>query len=211
MITIKLLDSIPDITKKVNAAIADQVNLLISRNLSSISNRIRVLVKSWILSQPEISSLSSGTISSLAGQFGLPEGSANSVISAIALAVENSISIKYIPYGNNFRGGFEVNIQPANFENLLSLPQGKVAYQNGELHWLEWLLKRGDRIIVANYQYNPQSGIGRSGLGNMVDGGFFRVPPEFSGTEDDNFITRALIGTQQAKEVSKIIEDVLNG
>lgn len=211
MITVKLLDSLPDIERKVYAAIASQVNTTISRNLSSISNRIKQVAKGWILEQPEIQSLGSGGINSLAGQFGIPEGGATSVIQSIAISVENSISIKFIPYNNNLRGGFEINIQPSTFDNLLSLPQGHVLYENGDLHWLEWLLKQGDRIIVANYQYNPESGLGRSGLGNMVTGGIFRVPPEFSGTEKDNFITRALIGPSQEKEISKIIEDALNG
>lgn len=211
MITVKLLDSISDITRKVNAAIASQINTTISRNLSSISNRIKQVAKGWILEQPEIQSLGAGTINSLAGQFGIPEGGAISVIQSIAISVENSISIKFIPYNNNLRGGFEINIQPSTFDNLLSLPQGHVLYENGDLHWLDWLLKQGDRIIVANYQYSPESGLGRSGLGNMVTGGIFRVPPEFSGTEKDNFITRALIGPNQEKEISKIIEDALNG
>lgn len=211
MITIKLLDSIPDITKKVNAAIAAQINTVISKNLSSISNKTKQLVKNWIMSQPEIRSLSSGTVNSLAGQLGIPEGGTNSIIESIAASVESSISIKFIQYNSNLRGGFEINIQPAGFGNLLSLPQGHILYQNGDLHWLDWLLKQGDRVIVANYQYNPQSGLGRSGLGNMISGGAFRIPPEFSGTENDNFITRALIGANQEKQISKIIEDALNG
>jgi hypothetical protein len=63
---------------------------------------------------------------------------------------------------------------------------------------------------VAGYQYNPQTGIGRSKLGNMKTGGSFRVPPEFSGTEQNNFITRALVGSNQEKQISKIFETILS-
>jgi hypothetical protein len=38
----------------------------------------------------------------------------------------------------------------------------------------------------------------------MVKQGSFRVPPEFSGTKDNNFITRALVGSEQEKEVTDI-------
>ena len=82
-------------------------------------------------------------------------------------------------------------------------------YKSGDLHWLDWLLKRGDNMIISNYQYNPQTGLGRSGLGNMVGGGSFRVPPQFSGTVDDNFITRAFLGNNQEKEIFYIIEKAL--
>ena len=77
------------------------------------------------------------------------------------------------------------------------------------MHWLDWLLKRGDSIIVVNYQYNPQTGIGRSKLGNMVDGGSFRIPPQFSGTIDDNFITRSFSGPTQEQQLTKLFKDIL--
>ena len=75
---------------------------------------------------------------------------------------------------------------------------------------MDWLLNQGDRIIVVNYSYNPQLGIGRSRLGNMVESGSFRVPPQFSGTPDDNFITRALIGRNQESEISRIFTKELS-
>ena len=62
---------------------------------------------------------------------------------------------------------------------------------------------------MAGYSYDAQSGLGRSGLGYMSEGGAFRVPPQFSGTSDNNFITRALIGEAQEKQISKILQDVL--
>jgi hypothetical protein len=114
-----------------------------------------------------------------------------------------------VKFDNKLKGGIEVNFQPSNFVNLLSLSEGHIVFNGGDLHWLDWLLKRGDNIIVVNYQYNPESGLGRSGLGNMIPGGAFRIPPEYSGTDDDNFVTRALIGTQQEKQISKIFQDIL--
>ena len=48
-------------------------------------------------------------------------------------------------------------------------------------------------MIIMGYKYVPSSD-GRSGGGSMEGGGSWRVPPQFSGTEDNNFITRALSG-----------------
>jgi hypothetical protein len=145
----------------------------------------------------------------LIGQFGITI-SAASIINAIINSVISSTSISVVPYNNKLKGGgIEVNIQPNNFANLLNLPQGHSVYKDGDLHWLDWLLNRGDEIIVVGYEYNPQAGLGRSKLGNMKEGGSFRVPPQFSGTDNNNFITRALTGAEQEKQIVKIFENIL--
>jgi hypothetical protein len=111
---------------------------------------------------------------------------------------------------NSIQGlGISVYIQPSSFQNILSLGSGHVVYAKGDLHWLDWLIRMGDTIIVADYDYNPNTGRGRSGLGNMKKGGSFRVPPEFSGTLENNFITRALIGSEQEEIIAKIFKEVL--
>lgn len=211
MITLKILDSVSSIENKVNEAIAKEINIVLNRNLSTIINKVKLLAATWISNQPEILSLKSNSAGSLAGQFGLYPGQENIAISSIINSVQNSVEIRFKKFTPKLKGGLELNFQPSNFLNLLNLPQGFVTYEKGQLHWLDWLLTKGDSVIVVNYQYNPTSGVGRSGLGNMIEGGFFRVPPQFSGTDDNNFITRALVGPDQEKEIAKIFKDILGG
>lgn len=209
MITLKLTDPISEIERKVNDAIIKQINTLLTNKKNILLQKSKSLISNWITSQPEIQSLQASGPGSLAGQFGLyPGQSLNSVLS-IVKAVENSITIDFKKYNNKFVGGLEVNFQPKDFINLLNLPQGFVNYEKGSLHWLEWLLLKGDTIIITNYQYNPRTGVGRSGLGNMTSGGSFRVPPEHSGTEDNNFITRALIGQAQEQQIANVFKQIL--
>lgn len=209
MISLKLTDNLQVIQNNVNKAIASFINDKISKNQTKVLLEAKQLAKSWILSQPEMLSLNSRSPESLVAQFGIPPNSISSIILAINSSILDSINIKYVKYNNNLIGGFEINFQPKNFNNLLSLPEGHIIYKGGDLHWLDWLLKRGDNIIVVNYQYNPITGIGRSGLGVMIPGGSFRVPPQFSGTEDNNFITRALIGSEQEKQLALIMQKAL--
>ena len=208
MISIKLLDNAQAVSKKVNTAIASAINSKIKNRQSSITSQAKSLALQWLMSQPEISSLAGGE---LAGAFGLPVGSGPSVISAISSAFTNSIYSEVKLFDQNLKsGGIFIYFQPSDFSNLLSLPAGHVVYGLGDLHWLQWLLERGDQVIVAGYSYNAKSGLGRSRLGYMEEGGVFRVPPEFSGTESDNFITRALIGSYQENEISKILQKALS-
>jgi hypothetical protein len=208
-ITLKLLESVDQIENNILSAIATQFNASMKSSKVKILQEINLLLPSWISSQPEMESLSSGGTSSLIGQFGITI-SAASIINAIISSVVSSTSISVVPYNNKLKGGgIEVNIQPDNFANLLNLPQGHSIYKDGDLHWLDWLLNRGDEIIVVGYEYNPQTGLGRSRLGNMKEGGSFRVPPQFSGTDQNNFITRALTGSEQEKQIAKIFENIL--
>lgn len=208
-LSIVITDSISKIEKEINRAIAEAINNEISQKLNSILNSMKALIPSWIASQPEIISLKSSDPTSLAGQFGLNK-SPSSIVDSIIQSVVNATEIKFVPYSKNLKGGLELRFQPSTFINLLALPDGHTIYNGGDLHWLDWLLKRGDNIIVVNYQYNPRTGLGRSNLGNMIPGGSFRVPPQFSGTDSDNFITRAFLGQAQEKQITDIIKRILS-
>ena len=211
MITLKLLDSINDIEQKVNKGIADQVNKLLSSKQGLLVSRAKSACVNWINSQPELQALSSSSADSLAGQFGFPPDAGSSIINSIQTSIQNSISIKFVKYNSKLTsGGLEIYFQPTDFSNLLSLSDGHVVYNGGDLHWLKWLLTAGDTIIVANYQYNPISGLGRSGLGNMIAGGSFRVPPQYAGTVDNNFITRALTSPQAYDDIKKLFQEILS-
>lgn len=209
-ITLKLLESVDQIESNILSALSVQFNASMKSKKSKILQDVKTLIPSWISSQPEMQSLLSSDPLSLIGQFGIT-ASPTSIVSSIISSVVNSTNISIMSYDKKLNGGgIELNIQPDNFANLLGLSQGHSVYQDGNLHWLDWLLNRGDEVIVVGYQYNPQTGLGRSKLGNMKNGGSFRVPPEFSGTAQNNFITRALIGSNQEKQISKIFETVLS-
>tara|TARA_B100001778_G_scaffold327915_2_gene326672 strand:- start:342 stop:974 length:633 start_codon:yes stop_codon:yes gene_type:complete len=210
MITLKLLDSNSEIASKINGAIAPEINARISKNINNIKQEMQSLINGWILSQPEIKSIQSANPISLAGQFGIRPNSVPAVVSGIVDAVTSAVFIQFKPFSNKLSGGFSVNFQPIDFSNLLSLPEGHVFYEKGDLHWMNWLLTMGSTIIVANYSYSPSMGSGRSGLGVMSIGRSFRVPPAFSGTVDNNFVTRALNGQSQYEQITKIVEKALS-
>lgn len=209
MISLKIIDSVSDIQRKVDAAIAPLINDKIKSNIGNIKNNIQQLSGGWITQQPEIQSLLSGSPLSLAGQFGIPPAQVPLAVNSIIESVKASIVTEFRPFDAKLKGGFVVHLQPDNFSNLLSLTFGHVFYEKGDLHWLDWLLTLGSSIIVANYSYSASPGSGRSGLGIMSIGRSFRVPPRFSGTPDDNFITRALDGKSQQDQITKIIEKAL--
>lgn len=200
MITLKLLDSTQEIEKKVNKASSEVINTRLNKSLQTVKNNIVSIVSNYILDQPEMQSLYNGY---LKGAFGKIDSQRS--VDAIKLSVINSISVTLDKFTPSLKGSLSINVQPSSFANLLSLPEGHTIYNGGDLHWLEWLLLHGDTIIIVDYYYDPKSGIGRTRLGNMKSGASFRVPPEFSGTIDNNFITRALTNDKIIKDINNIL------
>lgn len=209
MITIRLLDSVEKISSDINQAIASSINSKIKKNSQATLYEIKKLIPNWIESQPEISSLYNQAPGTLFALLGLRSGDPQKAVKSIIDSVSDSISINIKPVDKKLSGGIEFYFQPQDFSNLLSLNEGFVIYGGGSLHWLDWMLTRGSEIIVANYYYSPEVGLGRSNQGIMEFGGSFRIPPQFSGTITDNFITRALVGVKQEKEISNVLEGVL--
>tara|TARA_R100000008_G_scaffold41113_2_gene23673 strand:- start:8305 stop:8946 length:642 start_codon:yes stop_codon:yes gene_type:complete len=207
-ISIKLLDTDVAIRKKIYESIAEQLNKSISKNKAKATTLLKSKVSKWVSRQPEIRSLrSNGGIGSLAAHFGLTPTQADIATESIISAVVDSLQVKIKPINRRLKGTIEFNFQETNFLNLLSINSGHVVTEKGaDLHWLDWLITRGDTIIITGYSYigGPT---GRSGGGEMNIGGAWRVPPEFSGTPTNNFITRAFEGTQ--KEIEEVLKRLI--
>lgn len=204
--TIRLKLTTPQ--KKIEEMIAEQttdyLNRKIRKNYARVVNSLRQKIPFWIRSQPEIQSLlSEGIPGSLNALFGLYGGDAARATVDIIEAIKQSTTIKIDKINRRYQGNVEFSFQPSDFSNLLNLGSGHVITEKSDdLHWLEWLLTIGDTAIIVGYRYEPKAS-GRSGGGIMTKGSFFRVPPQFSGTLENNFITRALLGRE--KEIEPIM------
>jgi len=81
-----------------------------------------------------------------------------------------------------------------------------------KIPWLEWLTELGDAVIVREYEVKagfPQSS--RTGDKIMIKGKGWRVPPQHSGSQGNNFITKACdqalneISNHWVKEIERAI------
>ena len=204
MITVKIKESDAQLKKSINKAIAEHINKKIRSKNNFLKGKIKRAVENWVLGQPEIKSLlNEGVPNSLNSQFGLSKGSSKSVVNTIVSAVADATQIQITKVNQKLEGNIEFRFQPKSFANLLSLSSGVVTTEKGtNLRWLEWLLLQGDAIVVVGYKYQPSED-GRAGGGTMLSGSGFRVPPAFSGTAENNFITRAFSG--RSTELAQLI------
>jgi hypothetical protein len=192
-ITVKLVDSTPDITKAILGSIRDYLDPKIKQAASKTSEKLPKLVSEALRQEPEYLSLLSGQ---LKAELGL---ASSSDVEAVIEAISSSIELKTQSLSANrsgIKGGFTINmIRAKDAGGVIGLDIAKINDKGYSLPWLQWLLFEGNEVLIKNYKVefgpNPNS---RSGLAIMKpsSSSSWRVPPEFVGSEENNWITRAI-------------------
>lgn len=184
------------IAKRAMLQIATSINNAIRGALPIIGTKVKGLVSGAIQSSPEYNSLLGGT---LQGELGVPQSATR--LQAILDIWLNSLRVSRIPVkltGSQLSGGFSISMIRQNWSDVLSTPEASYTTSKGQvINWLEWLLIAGDSTIVTQYNFTPKITRGaqsRTGLGIMRSNpkGKWHVPREFSGTAQNNFVTRSL-------------------
>lgn len=171
---------------------------VIDSAIPNIHQNIQELIKEALLSSPEYFSLTAG---SLMGIFGLPDGE---VVRSIVENVANNT--KVFSKG----GAFNIQVSQDDLSDILGLSGATFTSENDyDVPWLKWLLTAGDSIVIADYRVNQTIAavleVSRTGLAIMTKSNKgFRVPPEYSGTESNNWITRSLDSIND--DIARIIE-----
>lgn len=208
-IRLKLTNPTQEIMTAGYAALSKEVNKRIVQNIPKILTKIKEAIGNSISSHPTVLALSDYAPGGLAAELGLYPGQGSLAASQIVDIVTDDVEFRFRRINTKLQGSIQFYIAHEAVARLVALPIGHVIYGKGDLHWLQWLLERGDAIIIDSYEYNPQSGFGRSGGGSMALGGSWRVPPEYAGTPEKNFISDALFNKTFQDTLQNIIEGYL--
>jgi hypothetical protein len=145
----------------------------------------------------------------LRAEFGLPDD-VDSRLSQILDIWIDSIIVDYKPVTGTtvLRGGITLYMLKTDWIDVISSEAASILTRAGQiLPWLEWLLMMGDKIIIRNYDVVMKGGPNsRSGMALMVQkkSGRWRVPPEYAGTTNSNFVTKLL--DAMTDPISTIVE-----
>lgn len=211
LVDIKITTSQQDFNDMVNLAICEHLNPLMQSIAKQAEQEIKTVIPSWFKTTLTYNSLTRGQ---LKGEFGFPpkNSSSESKIDKIIDQLVQEVKIEIYPFypsNNKIYGGFVIYIIDDSFTNILNMSEAIQRTERGvDLHWLEWLLKEGNKIIIGSggiastdeWHVEP-SQKGRSGLAIMIKGGFWKVPTQFAGTLKKNFITNAI------QDMYPLIED----
>lgn len=202
----KIVETNSRLRALMNKLLAKEGNKALKNASPRIKRRVKAVVLPAIASCEEIMSLSSG---SLRLDFGLTQDPTSEIINAIVNSVYIEVR-KIRSSGSRFTGGVTVGIQPSGYQNLLGLSVAQQEIEDGSfLPWLNWLLTSGEQVIIADYGVVYGSGLGRSDGAKMSKNSRpFKIDSRYSGTTENNFITRALaphVGT-----ISSIIKEEIS-
>ena len=202
--TIELLETDAKIVSNIRRELVKTLRRAFNNAARGIENRVKAVVRIAIESQPEYQELFGGKLQE---ELGLPDPDTqvrevvNQWIRNISLKVQQpAISSLGI------RGKISLEMIRSDWQDVLSLPAAVYVTENDQvIEWLRWLLIEGDRAIVRDYVIGRNPRRSRTGLGSIMikkQGGNWRVPPEFAGVENNNFVTRALRG------INKTLDDI---
>ena len=196
-----------DFQKSFEEGAIKEIQKVLTRSYSKIQNGVlkslRTIVRERIMESPEYNSIVGGT---LKGELGLPDGISR--ITAIIEAWVLSIRVKVKAGSGKSLGSLSIQMIDSSYSDVLGLAESVLRYTNRKgksvsLDWLKWLLTEGGSTIVSEYEFTPSSR-GRTGLGVMIKSrGGWKVPAQFAGVANDNFVTRSFEGI--AKDIEIII------
>ena len=174
-------------------AISENFNKIIRNKKPVLQDRINRIVRNRLFYCPELISLRSDLPGELRSEFGISQTEAVVATETTIRAIQNGIKVEITPVKPNRPGKIAVSVDLTGLktQNLSTV------IKNGSLPYMNWLLEYGDRTIIYDYSISAV-GRGRSGVpGIMVGGSGWRVPPQYSGVEGNNFVTRALDGLEE--------------
>ena len=92
-LTLKLLESDKIIQDNMYMALTEELNKYINKNKTRVLGHFQTAIRGWLLSSPEMISLSSSAPGDLGAQFGLRAGAAAVAIGTIVDEITNSFKI----------------------------------------------------------------------------------------------------------------------
>jgi len=211
---LEILDTDTQISNNILMGIAEDFNNRIVSQKNKIRDEIAEGVVNLIRTTDTYLSLISGD---LAKHFGLPIDDRQNMVDSIVQTVGNNLEIEHKIVkvrAGNFTGGVNIGVVIKDYSDILSMSEAIVTSEKGtDLPWLSWLLLSGDRIIISTHDVSFLTGKGRSGGAIMVkkSARAWRVPSEYSGSINANWLTRTFIenGQRYTNMISEILDRLI--
>lgn len=178
-------------------------------NKKQMLNYVKSIVRENLMNSPEVQSIIDDS-GKLRVELGIVSG--NTDILRVIDEIINRINIDINKSGTPSK---DINIEmkiyiEGEYVDLYSKTYSSYVSKGGaKVEWLSWLLEAGNTDVVFGYKIRYGVDIGRTGDAIMMPSktSNWRVPPEFSGVADNNFVTRSFENVD--KELLKFIGDIM--
>jgi hypothetical protein len=210
--TFNIKDSDDKIVKNILTQFKNALNKAISGSLPSIKKRIGELTKALIIATPEFDSIIRGQLRLDLGLIA-PQYAMLQILDKLSQEIKITVTPMRI-VGDELTGSMQIGIITDDYSNILNIPEAKYHSGQYEIAWLDWLLTKGNTAIIADYNvryFQRPVNNSRTQTALMIkskSGGVWAIPTQFSGTADDNFITRAFAKNPDTERlIAEILEE----
>ena len=202
--SVTLVDSVPQIEQAILSSLLPQVSQYAKEAMKNIKNEISSIVLTSIMESPEYDSLLNGK---LKYELGLSDGASQiaGLLKIWTSNIEYNFDAPQI-VKDKIKGGFSINMIKIDFSDVLYTDYAYMTDQlrGYSLPWLQWLLLEGNAVLIKGYYVTlGPSARSRTGFAVMTPApNDWKIPAEFAGTSNDNWITRAIEACSSAIETS---------
>lgn len=215
MITFNIVESNSVLVKKIHTEIANHINQAFNKSLGQIKDGVKRATIEFFKNTDTFQALVFGPLN---WHFGFPAGTQFNRAYTVVEQIGENIQLDFNPFKISraqYKGGLKLQVLQSDFSDILGLPEASVVTEKGTiLPWLRWLLLEGNAFIIKEYDIRLESGQGRSGGAVMINdkAGVWRVPPEYAGTANNNWLTRTIIQELIVYEaiVDKIVQTYIS-
>jgi hypothetical protein len=206
-LSLELIDT-KNIEKEILKEMHKHVTKYFKNNAEYLEMSVANTLMTAILASPTMQELKSGRLKE---ELGVESVNEYGITMAIVNAAKLTVGVPKMA-GGKIVGSIRLEAAPLDLGTLTSgYEDGIQKTAKGQtLPWLKWLTTLGDAVIVRDY--TVKSGFpdkSRTGDKIMVKGSGWRVPPGHSGTQENNFLTRAI--DEALPELEKDIMYYFNG
>lgn len=203
---------------KIVYAVQKNMNKRFRTIIPQIKSEIKPKISNIILNQlnksDTVQSLLSGKLKDDFGLFGnVAKVTLTNIIIEISEGIELNIESSQ-KSGSIITTTLDI-LPYSDFDKIISVAGGSFPSMGGNVDWLEWLLTRGTQVVIGDYWIFPYAkGKTRSGgnsIMKMIESKPrrpFRVDPNYAGTIEDNFITRAVESVRD--DISKVLLEAVD-
>lgn len=184
------------ISKEIAKALIPEFKKIMDKTASILKKEIPIILKKHIEKSPEYQSILSGQ---LKYEFGIPNPSEK--LRGLILTWIDNTNVQFTPPSIDGRGMLKTSLSVS----MVRIDLSDVLYteyaavydrQRGYvLPWLQWLLLEGNKVIVKDHSVvmgpNQRSRTGQA-IMRSKENKFWKVPAQYAGTQNDNWITRCI-------------------
>ena len=205
--SIKLVTPPKEIERRILDAIGKHLSKNLTRVEGDIRNSLYNMLYNALNNSQETQSIVGGQLRS---ELGIVD--AGEQLSQIFQAIVHATTVKFEkPKIRGARLAMSITVTAVPFDlSSVAGGIGKYTTEKGtEIDWFKWLTELGDAVIVRKHESSAEfPSKSRTGDKIMIKGKGWRVPPEFAGTAQDNFVTRAT--DQILPDLEKAIIKIIN-